>query len=69
MEFCKKYFRASGEVVVIFVTLLVDSKSFDKFCLRSKVNLVSNVTGKFTNPKSTKNVKGILYTLLVPNRS
>ena len=59
---------ASGSVVgksavpppILLCNFALLSKSLVNFCSRLKINLVSKDVGKFTKPRSTKYLNGIL---------
>ena len=46
-----------------FYTTSIGFKNVSILVSRVNVILASNLTGRFTNAKSTKNLKGILYTI------
>ena len=45
---------------LVVVNFLCNSKGLPKFCSIVNTNFLSNVIGKLTNPKSTKNLNGTL---------
>ena len=52
--------RISASGSPILSTLVSDSRSLYKLVSSVKIILVSNLTRIFTNPKPTKNLKGIM---------